>query len=169
MTLHAGFPPSSAGNARVLLLGSLPGRLSLQRREYYAHPHNAFWRIMGELFGADPELPYARRLKILKASRIALWDVLAAAERPGSLDSAIVPASMRPNDIGRFLAAHPQIRLICFNGRKAAELYRRKVRPSVQARFPDMRYAVLPSTSPAHASRSFADKLEHWAILRTEV
>lgn len=156
------FPPIAGADARVLILGSLPGQMSLQRQQYYALPRNAFWAIMGQLVGAGPESPYAQRTQTLVERRIALWDVCAVAERAGSLDSAILRASVVPNDFAGFLGRHADIRLICFNGAKAAELYRRLVDPALHAALRDIPTRVLPSTSPAHASMSFDDKLTHW-------
>ncbi len=157
-----GFAPVAAANAEVLILGSLPGRRSIEMQQYYAQPQNAFWRIMGVLCGAGRELEYAERLQRLRSSRIALWDVLAAGERPGSLDSAIVSSTVIVNDFARFFARHRRIRLVCFNGRKAAELYRRWVLPTLPASVADLEIRHLPSTSPAHAARSFDEKLALW-------
>jgi hypoxanthine-DNA glycosylase len=163
--LSVGFPPIAAANARVLVLGSLPGVKSLQMHEYYAQPYNAFWRIMGELFGAAPALPYSARLERLRAHGIAVWDVLAAGEREGSLDSAIVPKSIVVNDFNAFFARHPRIRMICFNGNTAAGLFRRKVLPGLDAKWGAIERHALPSTSPAYASLGFAQKLERWAAV----
>lgn len=156
-----GFPPIADDRARVLVLGSLPGRRSIEVQQYYAQPQNAFWRIMGELVGAVPSLPYEARLARLRAHRIAVWDVLAAGEREGSLDSAIVPASIVVNDFATFFEQHPRIRLICFNGQKAAAVFRREVLPEVPLESIECR--VLPSTSPAYASLRFEQKLMRWA------
>ncbi|HEX6637913.1 MAG TPA: DNA-deoxyinosine glycosylase [Steroidobacteraceae bacterium] len=161
------FPPIAKKNSRTLILGSLPGQRSLQAQQYYAHPQNAFWKLIEKLFGAASPLPYTRRVKILTDHRIALWDVLAAAERPGSLDSSIVHVSARANDFAAFFRAHPQIRRVFFNGRKAADLYRRFVLPRLGSEFEELRYECLPSTSPAHAGMTFARKLEHWARIRS--
>ena len=158
----SGFSPVVAAGARVLVLGSLPGALSLARQEYYAQPQNGFWPIMGDLVGATPALPYARRLERLTASGIALWDVCASGFRPGSLDSAILSASVVPNDFSRFLAEHPGIGLICFNGGKAASLFTRRVLPALPGRLPDITRTVLPSTSPAHAAMRPQEKLRLW-------
>jgi hypoxanthine-DNA glycosylase len=158
-----GFPPLAAPDARVLILGSLPGRTSLERRQYYAQPHNAFWRIMGALCGAGPELPYAQRVARLLARRVAVWDVLASGERAGSLDSAIVRDSMVLNDFAAFFAAHAELRAVCFNGGTAAELYRRRVRPTLAPPAAALTTLRLPSTSPAHASLRFEAKLERWS------
>jgi hypoxanthine-DNA glycosylase len=160
-----GFTPIADAHARVLILGSLPGQVSLRRRQYYAQPRNAFWKIMGRLFGAGPELPYAERVQRLVQNRIALWDVCAAAQRPGSLDAAIVRASVVPNDLAAFIDSHPDIGLICYNGGKAAELYRRLVLPGLPASGRTLRYATLPSTSPAHAAMPFEEKLTRWAAV----
>jgi len=162
-----GFAPIARADSRVLILGSLPGHESLRRHEYYAQPRNAFWKIMGELIGADPELPYAVRVRRLRARRIAVWDVCAAAFRAGSLDASIVADSVIVNDFAAFFAAHRRIGLVCFNGATAHALYRRRVLPQLLGRAARLPVAVLPSTSPAHAARSLEDKLAAWQrILR---
>lgn len=163
--LSSGFPPVAGRDARLLILGSLPGVRSIRDQQYYAQPQNAFWRIMGELVGAQRELDYAERLERLKASGIALWDVAAAAERPGSLDSAIVRASVEANDFGSFFEAHSRIGLICFNGAKAAELYRRLVLPGLDEPLTAIPTRRMPSTSPAHAAMPYAQKLKKWSAI----
>lgn len=157
-----GFPPVAAPDARVLILGSLPGRQSLAERRYYAQPRNAFWQILGEFCGAVPTLDYVQRLVRLRAARIALWDVIAAGRRPGSLDSAIVRDSIVINDFVRFFASHPQIRVVCFNGTTAATLFRRWVQPQVAEVASGLYCHTLPSTSPAHASVPYARKRDIW-------
>jgi hypoxanthine-DNA glycosylase len=159
------FPPIATAAAHTLVLGSLPGRKSLQMQQYYAHPQNAFWKLIAAIFGADKELPYERRVKILTSHGIALWDVLAAAERPGSLDSAIVHATARVNDFRVFFREHPRLRRVLFNGRKAEQMFERFARPVLGAESSRIRYACLPSTSPAHAGMTFAKKLDQWKIL----
>lgn len=162
-----GFPPIADAHARMLILGSLPGQASLQRQQYYAQPRNVFWKIMGRLFDAGPDLPYAERGQRLVQNGIALWDICAAAQRPGSLDAAIVHSSVVPNDFASFFEDHPDIGLVCFNGARAAELYRRLVRPGLPAAQHAIRTATLPSTSPAHAAMPFEEKLMRWtAVLR---
>ena len=158
-----GFPPIAGPGASILILGSLPGQKSLEMRQYYAQPQNGFWRIMGALFGAGPSLPYADRLARLIECRIAVWDVLAAGERLGSLDSAIVSATAVSNDFAAFFERQPEIEQVCFNGTKAADLYRRLVLPTLPARAAGLETRLLPSTSPAHAARSFAVKLALWS------
>lgn len=161
--MHAtGFPPVARADARVLILGSLPGAVSLARREYYAQPRNAFWPIMAALLGASPELPYAQRLDRLVGSGIALWDVCASGFRPGSLDSAIARDSVVPNDFPRFFAEHRRIALIGFNGGTAAALFERTVVPALPEDVRAIRTARLPSTSPAHAGMPYAEKLRRW-------
>lgn len=145
----------------------MPGVASLEQRQYYAHPRNAYWPIMGELFGAGPELPYAERLEKLTACGIALWDVVESCFRPGSLDTNISAASARPNDFTALYARHGSIRHVFFNGRKAGELYRRKVLPDLAERGGERAYRTLPSTSPAHASRSYRQKLREWTVVRS--
>ena len=159
MTVHS-FPPVAAADARVLILGSMPGTASLAAGEYYAHPRNLFWPILGELVGARRVLPYAERLQIVRTAGIALWETLASCVRPGSLDSAIAPDSIVVNDFAGFYAAHPQLRRVCFNGAAAADIYRRRVLPTLPPH--DIDYVRLPSTSPAHAALSFEHKLRAW-------
>jgi hypoxanthine-DNA glycosylase len=163
--LSVGFPPIADAGAQVLVLGSLPGVRSLEMREYYAQPHNAFWRIMGELFGAGPELRYAERVLRLRESRVAVWDVLAAGEREGSLDSSIVAKSIVVNDFAAFFVRHASIRLICFNGNTAAGLFRRRVLPGLSPECAAIERHALPSTSPAYASLGFEQKLAQWAAV----
>jgi hypoxanthine-DNA glycosylase len=143
----------------------MPGEASLRAAQYYAHPRNAFWRIMGELVGAGPELCYPDRLRALTSARIALWDVLAACERPGSLDSAIRNA--RPNDFAAFFAAHAGIAHVFFNGARAESLFLGRVLPGLGSPAPRLRR--LPSTSPANAGMSFERRLEAWQVVRDEL
>ncbi|HXE39720.1 MAG TPA: DNA-deoxyinosine glycosylase [Azonexus sp.] len=150
-------------DARILILGSMPGKASLVAQEYYAYQHNAFWRIMGDLLGAGPDLPYPQRLAKLQAAGVALWDVMAACERPGSLDADIVGASIRANDFAAFFAAHPGIRRVFFNGGTAEASFRRLVLPGLYGH--DLTFARLPSTSPAHAALGYAAKLAAWSAI----
>lgn len=151
------FAPVAAPDARILILGSMPGVASLEAGQYYAHPRNAFWPIMGALFGAGPDLPYAERVVQLMASGVAVWDVLQACEREGSLDSNI--RSEVPNDFAAFFRTHPSIRRIGLNGGKAAAAFRKHV---VRQGPPLAEIVTLPSTSPAHAARSVEMKCALW-------
>ena len=160
--LSFGFPPVSSPSARVLILGSLPGRLSLERGEYYANPQNAFWKIVA---ARNPDLPsdYASRVAVLIEHRIALWDVLAAATRSGSLDAAIAD-DVIPNNFRAFFHIHPHVKLVCFNGRTAAKLYERHVLPTLTNSQRAIARDTLPSTSGAHASLPFAKKVARWSV-----
>ncbi|GAA5075749.1 DNA-deoxyinosine glycosylase [Lysobacter panacisoli] len=157
--LLQGFPPVAAHDARVLVLGSMPGAASLQAQRYYAHPHNRFWPIMGELVGAAPTLPYEDRLQRLLDAGIALWDVLDRCEREGSLDSAIRDDTAQANDFTAFFAQHRDVRTVLFNGAKAEAAYARFA-PSLAGFGAISRR--LPSTSPANASIPPAAKLAAW-------
>ena len=159
-TLYS-FPPIASTDARVLILGSMPGVASLQADQYYAHPHNRFWPILGSLLGFDPALPYAERCTALSRAGIAVWDVLQSCIRPGSLDADIDPASIVPNDIGGLLQRSPGIELICFNGGAAETLFRRHLLKPLASQHPIARVR-LPSTSPAHAGMRPEAKLEAW-------
>ena len=154
------FAPVENRAARVLVLGSMPGVASLLAGRYYAYPHNAFWPIMGELFGAGPEVAYGKRILILKRAGVALWDVMASCVREGSLDTDIDEASIVPNDFHAFFAAHSRVKQVFFNGTKAENCFRRYVRPQLGDR--RLHFTRLPSTSPAHASLSLPQKLEAW-------
>lgn len=158
------FPPVADRNARILILGSMPGQRSLDTQQYYAHPHNAFWKIMGELTGAHPALPYAQRLQVMQNAHVALWDVLHSCERQGSLDSNIEAEQV--NDFEKFFKRHPRITRICFNGAKAEESFRRYV--TGRQALPELHYTRLPSTSPAHAGMRYEEKLAAWRTSLTD-
>ena len=156
------FPPIADAQTRVLILGSMPGTRSLQMQQYYAHPQNAFWKIMDALVGAGRHLDYPARLDRLREHGIGLWESLHSCQREGSLDSAIVPASMEPNDFNAFYAGHPHITHVFFNGGTSATVYRRHVLPQLSADYARIRHERLPSTSPAHATLGFEQKLAAW-------
>jgi hypoxanthine-DNA glycosylase len=156
-----GFEPIETPTAKVLVLGTLPGQESLRRGEYYAHPRNAFWRIIEALFGIPAEAGYAERARKLSGAGVALWDVCATANRPGSLDLSIRHDTVVPNDFAEFLNAHKQLKLICFNGAKAAALFREHVKLDGGVECVD-----LPSTSPAHAAMPFSEKVKRWSVIR---
>jgi len=158
-----GFPPVSTPDAEVLVLGSLPGVRSISAQQYYAHPQNAFWRIMDDLFGIRGS--YSERCAQLVERRIALWDVLESSVRPGSMDADIDLATATPNDFAGFFAAHPAIRQVAFNGKKAEQMFRRFVLGSLRGNIPEL--CPMPSTSPAFASMSYAHKLQQWRKMAT--
>jgi hypoxanthine-DNA glycosylase len=146
----------------VLILGSVPSIASLAKGQYYGHPQNAFWPIMGRLFGASRDLPYDERQRILRERGVAVWDVLAQCYREGSLDTDIHIASETPNDLPTFLRGHVRIKTIFFNGHRPEAMFRRHVLRALSAWDRKFRYVRLPSTSPAHAGRSFEQKLAAW-------
>ena len=160
------FAPIAGRNARVLILGSMPGRASLAAGQYYAHRQNAFWRIASELFGFDAGAPYAARVKALKSARVAVWDVLHSCVRQGSLDTMIEDDSEIANDFRAFFRTHRGITHVFFNGAKAEASFRRHVLPGMALR---LHYRRLPSSSPANASVPWRRKLAAWrALLKTE-
>lgn len=149
-----GFPPIIDERVERLILGSFPSAASLAAGQYYAHPRNQFWPILGRLLGEPlAELPYAKRPPRVLAHHVGIWDVYGACERPGSADTAIRKG--RPNAFRRLRHLAPHLRDVAFNGTAAA-----RFRPLFeQAGFA---VRVLPSTSPAHAGRSFEGKLALW-------
>ncbi len=155
------FPPIATPDARLLILGSMPGVASLEAQQYYAHPRNAFWPITGELFGFDPALPYEQRCERLGSAGVAVWDVLKSCRRAGSLDSAIERDSEEPNDFAGFFTKHPMVRLVAFNGQKAESAFRKHVDLNAESES-RLSFVRLPSTSPAHASLSKQQKLMAW-------
>jgi hypoxanthine-DNA glycosylase len=153
------FTPVADKHATTLILGSMPGKESLKQQQYYAHPQNAFWKIMGDLVGIHPALPYPQRLLALTAAHIALWDVLHTCEREGSLDSDI--EQEEANDFAAFFARHPNITRVYFNGAKAEQSFKRFVLG--KQKLPPLTFQRLPSTSPAHAGMRYEEKLKVWS------
>jgi double-stranded uracil-DNA glycosylase len=158
LTRKAAFAPAAAPDARVLILGSLPGEASLAARQYYAHPRNLFWHLVGHAIGRDlASLDYDSRLAALRSARIALWDTVASARRSGSLDAAIREAELAP--LARLVDGLPHLRAIAFNGRKASAIGR------PQLAHADRVLIDLPSSSPAYAAMPLTDKERLWARL----
>ncbi|MBK7768073.1 MAG: DNA-deoxyinosine glycosylase [Sulfuritalea sp.] len=155
-----GFEPVIDQRARVLILGSFPSAASLAAQQYYAHPKNQFWGILGAVLDQPlREMDYPDRIAAAQAAGIAVWDVFASCERAGSLDAAIRDAVA--NDVSGLRKLAPALRRVCFNGRMAA----RRVREVEALGFEAL---ILPSTSPAHARMDFAEKLARWrAALQT--
>ena len=152
------FPPVGNKSDRVVILGSMPGEASLAANQYYAHPQNQFWGIMGELFGATRDLPYAKRLAVLARSGVIMWETLQSCVRVGSLDTAIQDEI--PNDFQTFLREYPRVTHLFFNGAKAEHSFKKHVLPALGEHGLILR--KLPSTSPAHAGMTLARKLEQW-------
>mgnify|MGYP002779375775 CR=1 FL=1 len=162
MTRHASFPPIVDQRTETLILGSLPGAASLRERRYYAHPRNQFWRLLGAVLGLElHDLDYEERLAALLERGYGLWDVVADAERDGSLDAAIRAA--RAHDLASLAGELPRLHTIAFNGGTAARIGVRQLE-SMAGRF---RLLALPSSSPAHAV-PFRDKLHRWQALRSQ-
>ena len=151
-----GLPPVIARGTRVLILGSFPGEASLAAQQYYAHPRNHFWPLMGEVLGAAlVDMPYRRRLTTLRARAVGLWDVIVACERRGSLDGAIRNAER--GEIERVRRVAGGLALVCFNGKTAG-------RAEAAWRASGYETLVLPSSSPAY-TRPFAEKLAAWRAI----
>jgi hypoxanthine-DNA glycosylase len=156
-TLLTGLAPVLDTNVRILILGSFPGAQSLAAGQYYAHPRNQFWKLVGALVDEDLyALPYEQRLPRLLAHGIGLWDVLGACEREGSLDSAIrKPAA---NDFERLHILCPALETVGFNGQASGKF-------AGQFEQAGYRTLVLPSSSPAHMAMTFEQKLQVWRQL----
>ncbi len=153
------FPPVTRADTRLLVLGSLPGAISLKEQRYYAHPQNLFWRLMSAVIGRDlVPLAYEDRLEALLDARVGLWDTVAAATREGSLDAAI--CLHEASDLAALAATLPDLRAIGFNGAKSAQIGRRQLGDA-----PGLFLVDLPSSSPAYASLGFERKREAWATL----
>jgi len=161
-----GFPFAARHDAKILILGSMPGRKSLAANQYYAHPQNAFWPIMAALFNFNAELGYEMRLQHLLSNHVALWDVAHQCIRPGSMDHAIQTESVIANDFTGFFHTHTCIHAIFFNGRKAESLFDKLVRPELPDPCSHIDRQLLPSTSPAHAALTRAQKLVAWNIVK---
>jgi hypoxanthine-DNA glycosylase len=156
--LKASFPPVVDPRTRILVLGSLPGEISLARGQYYANPQNQFWRLIGAVMGAElTGLGYEARLERLLEARVGLWDVIATAERAGSLDAAI--RGHTPNELADLAASLPELRAIGFNGGTSARIGRK----ALEGRG-DWALVPLPSSSPAF-TRPFSEKLREWKTL----
>lgn len=158
--------PVESSDARVLVLGTMPSPASIADGFYYGHPRNAFWWIMGELFGAGRDLSHAERAAVLRSRGLALWDVLSRCRRPGALDADIsVP---EPNDFAGFFMDHPRLRAVLFNGAAAGSLFRSLVLPHLGVTGLALEYRRMPSTSPAHA-RPLSEKMLAWGSALAEV
>ncbi len=163
------FPPIETPQAKVLILGSMPGVRSLEAGQYYAHPRNLFWKIIEQLLGIPAATPYVERCELLTARGIALWDVIGRCERAGSLDAAICNATLQPNDFSAFFAVHRDLKYVFFNGAKAEEVFQRRVLPGISDLLNKVEFQRLPSTSPAYASLSFDEKCNAWRVVAAVV
>ena len=158
MSVKVGLPPVARSDARLFILGSLPGDASLAAKRYYAHPRNGFWRLVGSVIGEElQDLDYARRLERLKDNRIGLWDVVAHAQRKGSLDQAIRGAGHNP--LADYFSEFRDLEAIAFNGATAATIGRKLL-----GELDGVVLTDLPSSSPAN-TRPFVEKAQEWAKL----
>jgi TDG/mug DNA glycosylase family protein len=155
-----GLPPVNGRVPKVLILGSFPSVLSLEKEEYYANPRNRFWAVMEQLLGISRTLPYLDRIQSLEMCGIVLWDVIATCIREGSGDGAI--REPEPNDIPGFLRAHQSIPLVVLNGSTAGRLFRSAWSVGLPA---GLRFVVMPSTSPANSRYRLPDLVDHWKVI----
>lgn len=161
-----GFLPIANPSAKILILGSIPSQSSLLQQQYYAHPRNAFWPIMLNLFGHPNNIDkfsYSERVQLLLQNNIAVWDVLKHCERKGSLDAAIKMDSIKTNNFYELFTSHSLIKKVCFNGAKAEAVYNQHVLPNIKKSHPYLQYIKLPSTSPAYAAMSLQQKMIIWS------
>lgn len=166
MSLLQGLPPAVREDARVLVLGSMPGEASLRQAQYYGHPRNRFWPLMAALYGVDAAAPYPQRILELNAAGVGLWDVIGQCVRAGSLDSAIESGSEVANPIAALCAQLPGLRAIGLNGAKAAQAFARHVMPELDGAMRSrLTIRALPSTSPANASYALSQLQAEWAPL----
>lgn len=161
--LHS-FAPIIDHDSRVLILGSMPGKISLEKGQYYAHPLNKFWTFIYSVFQTQPDTHYESKISFLKSRKIGLWDVIQDCQRSGSSDSKIINPVI--NDFGKLLNEHPNIKSILFNGKKAEQIFKKhqNILPVL-----GIQLITLPSTSPANASISQTDKLQAWSIIKVLV
>jgi hypoxanthine-DNA glycosylase len=153
------FPPIAKANAKILILGSMPGKTSLKFNQYYAFKQNVFWKIMFDLFQTEFSEKYSIKTQLLLDNKIALWDSLKYCERESSLDSDIKNEEI--NDFQRFYKSHPFIKDVFFNGHASFQFYKKYV-----GLHQGFTYFTLPSTSPANARMSYAEKRDKWKIIK---
>lgn len=162
-TLITGLPPIADQLSRLLILGSMPSVQSLKHTQYYAHPRNRFWELMGRILGVDElhKKAYSDRVETLGEHHIALWDVVRECRRVGSSDATIT--EVEANDIAGMVRASPRIGAIFCNGRKSQTLFKKLVEPRLEA---SIRMGYLPSTSPANAAWTMSRLLTEWCAIR---
>ena len=162
---QSGFPPVAREDAKILILGSMPGQRSLAEQQYYAYPQNSFWPVIYRLLNSENTLDYGQKRRLLLDNHIALWDVLKKCERKGSLDADINPRTIALNDFQSFFSRHRVIKAVFFNGARAEQLFRRGVLQALTQIAPAPDYHRLPSTSPAHAALGFEEKCSRWRVI----
>ena len=160
------FNPIVDENSKVLILGSMPGVKSLKESEYYAHPRNAFWKIMNKMFDTKAQT-YEEKIELLRYNQIALWDVLKHCHREGSLDSDIKKESIIINDFKELFKNYPRIKVVFFNGGTAYNEFKKRVLKDIKNEFDYLSFYRLPSTSPANAKMKFDEKYEKWLAIKS--
>jgi len=160
MRVHS-IDPIVDEDARVLILGSVPGKVSLARGQYYAHPQNKFWYLIFSVFGQIPDKGYKEKVEFLKSQKIGLWDVIKECERSGSSDAEITHPLM--NEVHTLLNENPNIKYVVFNGQKSEQLFNRYLKNSLER---EISFFRLPSSSPANASINPDKKLEAWRLIK---
>ena len=154
------FDPVVSTTDTLMILGSMPGVRSLDAQQYYAHPRNAFWKIIQSIDGGEIKT-YKQKLQMLSRQRIALWDTLKHCQRPGSLDSNIASDSVVCNDFHWLFHQYPQIKTVAFNGKASEKWFKKLVLPTLKDSG-SITWASLPSSSPAMATLSLAEKTTQW-------
>lgn len=156
------FAPVIAKNPRVLIVGSMPGKKSLEEQEYYGNPRNHFWPMIYAILGVDPVETYAEKLQLIKQHNLALWDTIGRCYRKGSLDMHI--EAEEPNDIPALLERYPSIQLVACNGTKAYQIFEKVISPNINR---ETDVIKLPSTSPipGRYNKTFEEKIEAWRII----
>jgi TDG/mug DNA glycosylase family protein len=164
------FAPRVSTRTRVLVLGSMPGRRSLEIQQYYGHGRNRLWPLLADLLGFDARASYDERMLAALDAGVGFWDVLKFCERPGSLDAAIRRSTEVPNDLPTLLREHPGIRAIALNGARAATSFDRHLRPlPAEQGVDDLAVLELPSTSPANAAVPYDRLRERWEVVASYV
>lgn len=165
-TVLQGLPAQTRGDCRVLVLGSMPGMASLDAAQYYAHPRNRFWPLLGVLCGFSPSPEYAHRLRQAQDAGVGLWDVIGQCRRRGSLDSAIERGSEVPNALAELMSGLPGLRGVACNGASAAQAYARWIAPGLPTALGALPVLALPSTSPANAAMTLPRLVQAWSPLQ---
>ena len=158
LNLSHSFPPLIYEGVEILILGSLPGKKSIELKEYYGHPRNRMWKILCAITNCDLPTDYDLKKTFLQKNKIGLWDVASSAEREGSLDSNIKKET--PNDVDSLLTGFPSIKVIGFNGKKSESMYNKFFKLNKY-----IKYVSLPSSSPANMAISFEDICLRWVEL----
>lgn len=169
MSVIYSFPPIASPASTVLVLGSMPGKASLEAQQYYAHPRNSFWFIIEQLFAVKAPVNYQEKKQLLLNNNIAVWDVLKACLREGSLDSSIQRDSVVANDFDMFFDQHKNITQVFFNGATAEKEFMKHVMTLQQMQSRQLMFKRLPSTSPAHAAMNREQKLAEWQAIANRV